>query len=198
MLAVFIPLTPVRRNEFVYCQKANVRFAVLPIMYVKTRWNLTLELLERAYRLRASTHEWLKDPKYSDFRSLYTTEDEWTIVEYVMEVLMPFRYWTLWMSNRHKVTLHHIITVYNDTLNHMDGVLRVLAKKKTQCKEDLYSAVKFARRKLSKYYAEVTPMTVMLRISAHILYPFRKLRSFRKWDKGMDINSEDETSYTTQ
>jgi len=35
-------------------------------------------------------------------------------------------------------------------------------------------------------------------ISAHILDPFRKLWSFRKWDNGMDSNPEDETSYTTQ
>jgi hypothetical protein len=38
----------------------------------------------------------------------------------------------------------------------------------------------------------------MLLISTHILDPFRKSQSFRKWDKGMDINPEDETSYTTQ
>jgi len=38
----------------------------------------------------------------------------------------------------------------------------------------------------------------ILLISAHILDPFRKLQSFEMWDKGMDINPEDETSYTTQ
>ena len=38
----------------------------------------------------------------------------------------------------------------------------------------------------------------MLLISANILDPFRKLQLFRKCDKGMDINPEDETSYTTQ
>jgi len=38
----------------------------------------------------------------------------------------------------------------------------------------------------------------MLLISAQILDPFQKLQSFKKWDKGMDINPEDETSYTTQ
>jgi hypothetical protein len=38
----------------------------------------------------------------------------------------------------------------------------------------------------------------MLLITAHILDPFQKLRSFRNWDMGMDINPEDETSYTTQ
>jgi len=82
--------------------------------------------------------------------------------------------------------------------NHMDGVMRALAKKKTQWKEDLFFAVKLAQQKLSKYYTEVTPTTGMLLISAHIVDPFQKLRSFRKWDKGMDINPEDETSYTTQ
>jgi len=102
------------------------------------------------------------------------------------------------MSERHTVTLHHVIPVYNDMFDHMDGVLRALAKKKTQWKEDLFFAVKLAQQKLSKYYAEVIPTMGMLLISAHILDPFRKLRSFRKWDKGMHINPEDETSYTTQ
>jgi len=180
------------------CQKAKVRIAVLLIMDVKTRWNSTLELLERAYRLREFTREWLQNPTYSNYRPLFTTQDEWTIVKYVMEVLMPFRYWTLWMSKRQTVTLHHIITVYNDMFNHMDGVMQALAKKKSEWKEDLFFAVKLARQKLSKYYAEVTPTPGMNLISAHILDPFRKLRSFRKWDKGMDINPEDETSYTTQ
>jgi len=38
----------------------------------------------------------------------------------------------------------------------------------------------------------------MILISAYILDPFWKLRSFRKWDKALDINPEDEISYTTQ
>jgi len=102
------------------------------------------------------------------------------------------------MSKQHTVTLYNVITVYNDMFDHMDGMMRALAKKKTQWKEDIFFAVKCARQKLSKYYTEVTPMTGMLLITAHILDPFQKLRSFRKWDKGMDINPEDETSYTTQ
>jgi len=102
------------------------------------------------------------------------------------------------MSKRHTVTLHHVMTVYSDIFDHMDAVMRALAKKMTQWKEDLFFAVKIARQKLSKYYAEVTPTMGMLLISAHILDSFRKLQSFRKWDKGMDIHSEDETSYTTQ
>jgi hypothetical protein len=55
--------------------------------------------------------------------------------------------------------MHHVITVYNDMLDHMDGVMRALDKKKTPWKEDLFFAVKLARQNLSKYYAEVTPTT---------------------------------------
>jgi hypothetical protein len=167
-------------------------------MDVKTRWNSTLGLPERAYRLRESTCKWLPNPEYSEYRPFFTTQDEWTIVKNVMEVLRPFRYWTLWISKRHKVTLHHVITVYNAMFDYMDGVMRALAKKRTQWKEDLFFAVKLARQKLSKYYAEVTPMTGMLQIAAQILDTFRKLQSFRKWNKGMDINPEDETSYNTE
>jgi len=80
----------------------------------------------------------------------------------------------------------------------MDAITRALAKKKTQWMEDLYFAIKVARQKLSKYCTEVTPTTGLLLIAAHIHDPFRKLWSSRKWDKGMDINSGEETSYTTQ
>jgi len=102
------------------------------------------------------------------------------------------------MSKRHTDTLYYVITVYNDMFDHMDGMMQALTKKETAWKEDLFFAVKLAGQKLSKYYADVTPTTGMLLISTQILDPFRKLRSFRKWDKGMDINPEDETSYTTQ
>jgi len=59
-------------------------------MVMKTRWNSTVELLERAYQLQEFTREGLKKPKYCDYWSLYTTEDEWIIVKYVMEGLRLF------------------------------------------------------------------------------------------------------------
>jgi len=82
--------------------------------------------------------------------------------------------------------------------DHMDSVMWPMAKKKTQWKENLFFSVMLARQKLLKHYAEVTPSTGMLLILAHILNPFWMLWSFRKWDRGMDINPEDETSYTIQ
>jgi len=144
-------------------------------MDVKTNWNSTLELLERADCLREFTSEWLQNPKYAEYRPLFTTQDEWTIDKYVMEVWRSFQYWTLLMSTRNTVTMHHVITVYNDILDHMNAVMRALAKKKTQWIEDLFFAVKLARRKLSEYYAEVTPTTGRLLITAHILNSFQEV-----------------------
>jgi hypothetical protein len=198
MLAVLITLTPGHQNKFIACQKAKGCIAVLPIIDVKPRWNSTLEFLKRTYRLREFTLKWLQHPKYAEYRPLFTTQNEWTILKYVMEVLRPFRYLTLWVLKRHTVTLHHVITVYNNMFDHIDGVMSAMAKKKTPWKEDLFFAVKLAQQKLSKYYTEVTPRTGMVLISAQMLYSFRILRSSREWDKGMDINPEDETSYLTQ
>jgi len=101
------------------------------------------------------------------------------------------------MSKGHSVSLHHVITFHNAMFDHMDGVTQALAKKKSQSMDNLYFVVKVARQTLSIYYAEVAPMTGMLLISAHIHYPFQKLRSFRQCDKVMHINPEDKPSYTT-
>jgi len=48
------------------------------------------------------------------------------------------------MSKMHTVAVHHVITVYSDIINHLDGVMRALAKKATQWKEELFFAVKLA------------------------------------------------------
>jgi hypothetical protein len=55
------------------------------------------------------------------------------------------------MSKRHTITLHPVITGYNDMFDHMDGMMQALAKKKTQWKEHLFCAVKCVQQKMSKY-----------------------------------------------
>jgi len=156
-------------------------------------WHMSFSLLDWAHRLWAFTCIWLQNPQYSDYRPLDKTQDEWTIIKYVLEVFGRFRYWTLWMSKRHTVPLHHVIAVYHDIFNSMYQIMPVLAKKKTQWKEDSFIVGRFAHHKLCKYFINVTPMMDMLLISSHILDPFQKLQSFTKWDNRMDSNPEDKT-----
>jgi len=198
MLAVLITLTPGCRNIFIGCQKATVLIAVLAIMDVKTCWNSAPELLKCAYSFREFTCEWLQNCRYAEYRPRFTTQDVWMNVKYIREVFRPFQYWTVCMSTRHTVRLHHAISVNNEMFDHMDGVMRALAKIKTQLKEDLFIPVKLTRQKLSKYYADVTPTMGIPLYSTHILDPFKKSRSLRKWYQGMDIYCDDETPYTTQ
>jgi len=104
----------------------------------------------------------------------------------------------MWIWKTQSVTVHHVITVNDDMFDHLDSLMRALAKKMTQWQEDLCFTVKVAWQKLSKYNAELTPLTSMLVITADILNPVRKLRSYRQWDMGMDLNSENKTSNIAQ
>ena len=196
LLAVVVNGSPKRRDDFLEMQKGNEPIAVTLILDVKTRWNSTLAMLERAYRLKSYTCWWLIE--YPQYQGLFTTDDEWKAVEYVLQVLLPFRYWTLWMSKRKTITLHRVISIYNAMFDHMDSVLKALSKKKVQWKKDIHRAVRCARAKLRKYYSKVSPESGLILILASILDPFRKLRTFRSWDKEMAIASEDGDSYTTQ
>jgi len=197
MLAVMIMRTPGRRNNFVDWQKAEVRIAVQPIMDMNTPWNSTLELLVHAYQMWDYTCEWLKNPKYSECLPLCPTQHEWTIIKYVMEVLKPFQYWTLWMSKTYSYSAlcHHCLqwhvfshewcyANFGQEEDTMEGRL-ILCRE--GCPPD---AVQIVCRSHST--------TGLLPISVYILDLFRKLGSLRKWDKVMDTNSEDKTFCTTQ
>ena len=100
------------------------------------------------------------------------------------------------MSKWHIITLHHINIVSNKMFDLMGSVMRAQCRQETPCKADVYFTMMLARHKLSIYYVAVTPTRCMLVIVAHIIDPFRTLRLYRIWDKGMDIIFEDKTSYT--
>jgi len=61
-----------------------------------------------------------------------------------MKFLMTFQYWTLWIAKNLTLTIHHVIIVYNDMFDHIDGILHTVDTMETQWKEDLYFAVKLA------------------------------------------------------
>jgi len=75
-----------------WLSKSQAWIAVLPVMDLKTRSNSKMEWLERPYWLQEFTRKRLNNQTYSNYRSLFTTQDEWTMVVYVMDMVRPFRY----------------------------------------------------------------------------------------------------------
>ena len=86
MVNVLITLTPSRQNKYIDSQKPKLGVAVLPIMDMKTHSHSTLEMQDRAYQLQEFTRKLLQHLIYSDYRQLFATQDEWTIVKDGMEV----------------------------------------------------------------------------------------------------------------
>jgi len=48
-----------------------------------------------------------------------------------MQVLRPVRYWTQWMWKSTIVTPYHLIPLYNEMLDWMDGIVQGVATKKS-------------------------------------------------------------------
>jgi hypothetical protein len=78
------------------------------------------------------------------------------------------------MRKGHTVTLHHVITVYNDMFNVVGGIIQSLAKKKPYRMEDMVLAMKIELQTRSKYYAAATTTTCTYVISVYILDPLSK------------------------
>jgi len=69
------------------------------INYVgETQWNLTLGLFEWANWIQDFTREWCRNRKCSDQLPPFPTQDECTIIKYLVEVLGLSQYGTLWVS----------------------------------------------------------------------------------------------------
>jgi len=102
------------------------------------------------------------------------------------------------MSARYTVTFYHHMTVYNVMYHQIGGVIQAFTEQKTKWKEDLSVAVKLGGPNLSKYYTDLTSMPGMLHISVHSFNSFQKLWLFWMWHRGIVINTEAETSYSTQ
>ena len=195
-LAVVVNSSPQRREQYLNLQDGVERFATCLIMDVSTRWNSTALMLQRAHRLRPYTEAWIR--MYPDYQAFWTTPDEWKVVEYMLTILEPLQYWTLWMSKRRDFTLHFVLRIYNSMFDHFEEFIKRLSVKQADYKKDLLKALKAATHKLKHYYKKCTPRNCTLLLMATMLDPYQKLLAFHKWDLANGCPTTDPRSFTSK
>src|SRR5215212_1617605 len=106
---------------------------------VSTRWNFTIQMLDRALVLRNYVRHWVE--KYPAYRGLLLTGDEWLLLEDVLMILQPFRFYTLWISSSQSATIHRSLEVYSAIQLVLQKRLNELQRARLDWKVELRTAV---------------------------------------------------------
>ncbi|KAJ5300082.1 hypothetical protein PENANT_c146G01845 [Penicillium antarcticum] len=189
-LAVFITASPQRREAFRALQTTEPK--LLPIQDVRTRWNYTFLMLERAKKLQRVFNQYCSTHQYVQFQ---LGQEEWRQVEYLLLVTKPFFHYTKILSKTQDVTVHSVFSIYKELFSHLDDVTELLERKTVSWKKRMLQALQAAKQKLSKYYRATDSESFgTVYAIATILCPSKKLRFFEgddwkgKNEKGEDIN----------
>ncbi|KAJ6001045.1 hypothetical protein N7481_001454 [Penicillium waksmanii] len=186
-LAVFINASPQRRDAFQALQTTPIR--LLPIQDVRTRWNSTFLMLDRAKRLQQVFDLYCTTHHYSHFK---LSAEEWRQVDYLFLITKPFFDMTNVLSKTRDVTVHSVFSIYNKVFNHLDAAEEKLERKGVLWKIKMLQALRAAKAKLRKYYTatDTEPYGAVYAI-ATILCPSKKLRYFDNEDwRGTHANGE--------
>ena len=188
--------SPQRKKAYLDLQDGIERYATCLVMDVATRWNSTAVMPSGAHRLRPYTEKWIK--MYPVFQPFWTTDDEWKVVQYILTILEPIQYWTLWMSKRQDFTLHQVLRIYGNMFDHFEAFMKRLRAKTADFKQDLLRALEAATAKLKEYYLKVTPRAGTLLLMATMLDPYQRLSPFKKWDRAEGFSATEAHSFQYQ
>ncbi|KAG0154709.1 hypothetical protein PDIDSM_277 [Penicillium digitatum] len=142
-LAVFFNASPQRREAFIALQPEP---ALIPIQDVRTRWNSTFLMLNRAKKLQPFYDQYCTDHQYLYFK---LDQEEWRQVEYLLLLTKPFFDFTLMLSKTKDITAHNIYSIYNKLFSHLDAAEAKLKNKGVIWKKRMLWALQTAKKKLS-------------------------------------------------
>jgi len=151
-MSIAVGASPQRRQHFIKIQNKRVKIPTTLLYDAKTRWNLTINMLERSVRLREFTKDWLQTE--AEFTPPWSTPEEWRQNESILEVLEPIRFWTLRMSKTRGVTICRAFQVYQDIFDHLEMQISKLERKPMQGKVDIREGLVKAKLKASSYYGK--------------------------------------------
>lgn len=175
-MAVFVSKSPQRREIFLGLLNQTKERKVVPLQDVKTRWNSTYLMLQRAKRLQSVFNEF---PSHSNCPELKLSQEECRQIEYLLCLTQPFFKFTTALSKTKDVTAHSIFIIYNRLFDHLDKSIYQLRPKKVPWKKLMLSALKAARQKLRNYYAETDNTPNDLYAIGTMVGPSNKFQFFK-------------------
>lgn len=160
--------------------------ALIPIQDIRTRWNSTFLMLNRAKKLQPFYDQYCTDHQYLYFK---LDPEEWRQVEYLLLLTKPFFDFTMMLSKTKDITAHNIYSIYNKLFSHLDAAEAKLKNKGVIWKKRMLRALQTAKKKLSKYYTatDYEPYGDIYAL-ATIFSPSKKLRYFSSTDWQGDID----------
>jgi len=86
-MSIVVGVSSQRQQHFIEIENNRVKIPTTLLCGVGTRWNSTLNMLERSVRLREFTKDWVQT--YAEFTPLWSTLEKWRPIEYILEGLQP-------------------------------------------------------------------------------------------------------------
>ncbi|KAJ5215577.1 uncharacterized protein N7498_002009 [Penicillium cinerascens] len=172
-LAVWVNRSPQRREQFLELQPKEPRLVLM--QDVKTRWNSTFLMLQRAKKLQTICDKYCTECGLSD---LVLTHNEWKQIDYLLSITQPFFNFTSVLSKTKDVTIHIVFSIYNQLFDHLEKSTTQLRRKKARWQMTMQTALEYATQKLRHYYAETDQAYGDLYAIATIMAPQNKLDFF--------------------
>lgn len=124
-LAIYINASPQRRDNFLKSQTKQP--ALVPIQDVRTRWNSTYLMLQRAKRLQSDLDQYCRAFQVDH---LMINSEEWRQIDYLLCLTKPFFDFTMIMAKTKDITIYGVFGVYNLLFEHLEASIRQLRRKK--------------------------------------------------------------------
>jgi hypothetical protein len=126
-LAVYINASPQRRDDFwVEQAKDGMKDPLYPIQDVRTRWNSTFLMLERALRIRPALDSYCK----LNWVKMRIRSDEWRQITYLLHITKPFFVFTTALCKTKDITIYSVFNIYNALFQHIESSMTKLQRKK--------------------------------------------------------------------
>lgn len=147
----------------------------MPIQDVRTRWNSTFLMLQRAKRLQSTFDEFCTKYGHSHLK---LDQEQWRQIDYLLHITQPFFQFTTALLKTNDVTIHLIFGIYNKLFDHLERSIGQLGRKKVTWKRTMLSALHAAKTKLSQYYAKTDDIHGDIFAIGTMLAPQNKLQFF--------------------